>query len=160
MLHKRLMKEKQAWNSLGKKTAADIALSLKYNDLKHKEIQTSQSKQNSPARQFFNYFIELQEILTDSCLSFQYAAWALRGPQGSPGPVAATSGPPGTDTLVCLELPSVGERGPSATSQPGPGVTLQASSVSRQQEIQFSVREDGQSNFFPHLKSGGKISTV
>lgn len=38
---------KQAWNSLGKATAADIALSLKYNDLKHEEIQTSQSKQNS-----------------------------------------------------------------------------------------------------------------
>lgn len=160
MLNKRLMKEKQAWNSLGKTTAADIALSLKYNDLKHKEIQTSQSKQNSPARQFFNYFIELQEILTDSCLSFQHAAWALRGLQGSPGPGGCHVRAPSMDTRVCLELPSAGERGPSATSQPGPCVTLQASSVSRQQEIQFSVRENGRSNFFPHLKSGGKISTV
>lgn len=54
MLNKRLMKEKQAWNSLGKATEADIALSLKYNDLKHEEIQTSQPKQSSPAQQFFS----------------------------------------------------------------------------------------------------------
>lgn len=34
---------------MGKMTTADISLFLKYNDLKHEEMQTSQAKQNSLA---------------------------------------------------------------------------------------------------------------
>ena len=138
MLNKRLMKEKQAWNSLGKKTAADIALSLKYNDLKHKEIQTSQSKQNSPARQFFNYFIKLQEILTDSCLSFQYAAWALRGPQGTPARWLPRQGPQARTRLCVWNSPpwvSVGPLPPPSPGQVSP-FRLPQSLVSRKSSFQ------------------------
>lgn len=90
--------------SLGKGTTADISLFLKYNDLKHKEIQTSQSKQNSLTRSFSIILVKIQEILTQlppkcaplllaRCLSPTVHADRSEGPLTSVGsPVGTQAG--------------------------------------------------------------------